>query len=64
MNQIGELQNTLTHFLDWNKARISCLSQILHALFQVKTVNLTQIAELFQTPGKEASAYRRIQRFF
>lgn len=64
MNQIGELQKTLTHFLDWNKARISCLSQILHALFQVRTVNLTQIAEAFQTPVKEASAYRRIQRFF
>jgi len=64
MNQIGELQNTLTHFLDWNKARISCLSQILHALFQVRTVNLTQIAEAFQTPAKEASVYRRIQRFF
>lgn len=45
MNQISELQKTLSHFLDWNKARISCLSQILHALFRVRTVNLTQIAE-------------------
>jgi hypothetical protein len=64
MNQISELQKTLSHFLDWNKARISCLSQILHGLFQVRTVNLTQIAETFDTEAKEASAYRRIQRFF
>ena len=64
MNQINELQKTLTYFLDWNKARISCLSQILHGLFQVRTVNLTQIAETFDTEAKEASAYRKIQRFF
>jgi hypothetical protein len=64
MNQISELQKTLSHFLDWNKARIFCLSQILHALFQVRTVNLTQIAEAFQTSAKETSVYRRIQRFF
>ena len=64
MNRISELHETLTHFLDWNKARISCLSQILHALFLVRTVNLTQIAEAFQSSAKEESVYRRIQRFF
>lgn len=64
MNRISELQETLSHFLDWNKARISCLSQILHALFQVRTVNLTQIAEAFQSSAKETSVYRRVQRFF
>jgi len=64
MNQISELQKTLSHFLDWNKARISCLSQILHALFHVRTVNLTQIAEAFQSSAKEESVYRRVQRFF
>lgn len=64
MNRISELQETLFHFLDWNKARISCLSQILHALFQVRTVNLTQIAEAFQSSAKETSVYRGVQRFF
>lgn len=64
MSHISELQNTLSHFLNWNKARITCLTQIVQALFLVRTVNLTQIAEAFQTPVKEASSYRRIQRFF
>jgi hypothetical protein len=64
MSHISELQNTLSHFLNWNKARITCLTQIVQALFLVRTVNLTQIAEAFQTPVKEESSYRRIQRFF
>ncbi len=64
MKQISELQSTLTHFLDWNKARITCLNQILQALFIVRTVNLTQIAQAFKSSAKEGSNYRRIQRFF
>ena len=64
MKQISELQTTLFHFLDWNKARISCLIQILQALFIVRTVNLTQIAQAFSSSAKGESVYRRIQRFF
>jgi hypothetical protein len=64
MRQISELETTLTHFLDWNKARISFLTQILQALFLVRTVNLTQIAQAFSSSAKEESVYRRIQRFF
>lgn len=64
MRQISELENTLIHFLDWNKARIAFLIQVLQALFLVRTVNLTQIAQAFQTAAKEESVYRRIQRFF
>ena len=64
MSQIGELQEILFHFLDWNKARVSCLVKILQGLFLVRTVNLTQIAETFQGAAKEDSSYRRIQRFF
>jgi hypothetical protein len=64
MKHISELQKTLSYFLDWNKARITCLAQILQALFYVRTINLTQIAEAFQTTSKEESSYRRIQRFF
>jgi len=64
MKHISELQKTLSHFLNWNKARVNCLVQILQALFHVRTVNLAQIAEAFQTTTKEESAYRRIQRFF
>lgn len=64
MKHVSELQNTLSDFLDWNKARIHCLAQILQALLQVRTVNLTQIAAAFQTDVKEESCYRRICRFF
>ena len=64
MRQISELETTLTYFLDWNKARIFFLIQVLQALFLVRTVNLTQIAQAFCSSAKEASIYRRIQRFF
>lgn len=64
MKQTSELEKILFHLLDWNKARISCLYQILQALFLVRTVNLTQIAEAFRASAKEESSYRRIQRFF
>lgn len=64
MKQVSELQTTLYQSLDWNKARIACLIEILQGLFLVRTVNLTQIAETFQTEAKTNSSYRRIQRFF
>lgn len=64
MRQISELGDTLFHCLDWNKARVSYLVQFIQALFLVRTVNLTQVAQAFQTPAKEESSYRRIQRFF
>lgn len=64
MKHISELQKTLSHFLDWNKARLTCLVQILQALFCVRTANMAQIAEAFHTKVKGESSYRRIQRFF
>src|SRR5690606_2462255 len=64
MRKISELETTLTHFLDWNKTRVSFLIQILQALFIVRTVNLTQISQAFRSSAKEESVYRRIQRFF
>lgn len=64
MKHISELEKTLAHFLDWNKARLFCLVQILQALFLVRTVNLIQISEAFQNSIKAESNYRRIQRFF
>ena len=64
MKHISELERILSHLLDWNKARISCLVQILQALFSVKTVNLSQIANSFHTEAKQDSSYRRIRRFF
>ena len=64
MKHISELQNILSHLLDWNKARISCLVQMLQALFCVKTINLVQISNAFHSKAKEESSYKRIRRFF
>lgn len=64
MKHISELENILSDFLDWNKARLHCLAQILRALLHVRTVNLTQIAAAFQADAKEESCYRRVCRFF
>jgi hypothetical protein len=64
MKHVSELHKILSHFLDWNKARVNCLAQIIRALLQVRTVNLTQIAAAFQSEVKEESCYRRVCRFF
>jgi len=64
MKHINELSVILNNYLNWNKARISCLSQIVLAIVRVKTVNLTQIAGAFASSSKIESSYRRIQRFF
>lgn len=63
MKHVSELQKTLSHFFDWNKARLDCLVQMLQALFIVRTVNLVQIAAVFKTHVKEESSYRRVCRF-
>ena len=61
MKPISELKTTLFHCLDCNKARISCLIQILQALFIVRGINITQIAQAFQSPVKEESVFRSYQ---
>jgi len=64
MDHISELRTTLSHFFNWNKARLTCLVLMVEALFSVRTINLTQIAAAFQTDCQEESAYRRVCRFF
>jgi len=64
MDYVNELQKLLFQKLDWNRARISCLAQILQALICARTVNLTQIASFFRSFAKQESSYRRIRRFF
>ena len=64
MKHISEMEVILSRFFNWHKTRLHCLVQIIQALFYVRTVNLTQIAAAFQTKAKEASAYRRVCRFF
>lgn len=64
MDHISELRTTLSHFFNWNKARLTCLVHIIEALFTVRTINLARIAAAFQTECQEESAYRRVCRFF
>ena len=58
----------LTHVLKlhfgWHLARIKCLSCLIVASFQVKTVNFVELATAFSGSAKVDSHYRRIQRFF
>jgi hypothetical protein len=63
MTSIRPLERTLAENLAWNKARINFLAKFLIALIQVRTVNLTEIASVFAGRAKEASHYKRIQRF-
>lgn len=63
MKHINELQRILSEELGGNKARIECLSFMVMALFSVRTVNLTQIANAsVWSRAKIASRYRRMQR--
>jgi len=64
MHHVNELQRLLFQNLNWNKARIACLAQILQALICVRTVNLTQISTFFHSNAKQESSYRRVRRFF
>lgn len=64
MNHTNELQRMLSQSFNWNKARLSCLAQILQALICARTVNLTQISSFFQSGAKQESSYRRVRRFF
>jgi hypothetical protein len=52
------------HFSAWHLSRLKCLDYIIHGLFKVKTVNLTEIATTFPGRAEIESNYRRLQRFF
>ena len=53
----------LTQGLAFNLARIKCLSSIILALIEVKTVNLARIAGFCNYQTAITSRYRRLQRF-
>lgn len=64
MKHISELATILNQHFNWNKARITCLAQMIKGLIAVKTVNLMQLATSFSSNALGLSSYRRIQRFF
>src|SRR5215211_8838265 len=63
MADIRLLERTLADNVAWNKARINFLAKFLVALIQVRSVNLAEIAAVFPGRAKQASHYKRIQRF-
>ncbi len=63
MADIRLLERTLAETVPLNKARGNFLAKFLVALLQVKTVNLSEIANVFAGRAKSDSHYKRIQRF-
>jgi len=58
------LKDILSCHLGLNKSRIETLVVIIVGLVNGRTVNLSHIACQFPGPAKQASNYRRLQRFF
>lgn len=63
MADVQNLERTLAETLYWNRARINFLAKFIVGLIQVRTVNLSEIANSFSGKAKESSNYKRIQRF-
>lgn len=58
------LSDILRNNLNWNKARIDLLANMIIALIKVRTVCLTEIATALSGKAKKDSKYKRLQRFF
>jgi hypothetical protein len=57
------LERTLAENVTWNRARINFLARFIIALIEVRTVNLSEIANVFMGRAKRESHYKRAQRF-
>jgi Transposase DDE domain len=57
------LERTLHENVAWNRARINFLARFIIALIEVRTVNLSEVANVFAGRAKPASHYKRAQRF-
>lgn len=57
------LERTLADNVAWNRARINFLARFIIALIEVRTVNLSEIANVFWGRAKRESHYKRCQRF-
>lgn len=64
MDITSELSKSLKQHLSWNKCRIDCFAKMIIALLTVRTVKLTEWAQVFLTNANADSAYMRIKRFF
>jgi hypothetical protein len=63
MTDLRLLEQKLLENLPWNRARIKFVTRFLLALFSQRTVNLAKLATAFSGHAREASNYKRLQRF-
>lgn len=64
MKYISELREILGQQLDWHKSRLDCFTQMLLALFTVRSVNLSEISVAMQDATSKKSREKRVYRFF
>lgn len=64
MDKSSELRGILGKIFIWNKSRLDCFTQMLLALFVVRTINFSEIAVAMMSKADVASRYKRLQRFF
>ena len=64
MNKVSELRAILGEYFKWHKSRLDCFSQVLIALFTVKTVNLCELAVAMVSTTQISSREKRLYRFF
>lgn len=64
MKYISELRVILGQQMDWHKSRLDCFTQMLLALFTVRSVNLSEIAVAMQDKTHKESREKRVYRFF
>ncbi len=64
MNYVSKLTDVLSDDLSgWNKARLTFMARFVDPLLKLSTVNFSKLALALNPNVKEASNYRRIQRF-
>jgi hypothetical protein len=63
MADIRLLERTFSDNVAWNKARINFLARFIVALIEVRSVNLSEIANVFLGRATRDSHYKRVQRF-
>lgn len=68
VNFFRNIQSTLARGLDWNKARLDCMTSLIQGILHTRNINLACIAACEELDGPseatESSKYRRFQRFF
>lgn len=64
MKYISELRGILGQQLNWHKSRVDCFTQMLLALFTVRSVSLSEIAVAMQDKTNKESREKRVYRFF